>query len=157
MLRRQQGWFWILLTVTGTLFLSHKAELPPTIQTPTIAEFGGVSLKIDVAMTPASREIGLSGRASIPGDYGMLFVFPKDSLYGFWMKNMLVPLDIFWLNSQGQVIFIAHNVSPASYPRVFYPTAPARYVLETVAGFARTHLIVVGTPLLLKDFPIVSK
>jgi hypothetical protein len=45
----------------------------------------------------------------------------------------------------------------SSYPSVFYPTSPALYVLETTAGFASEHNIATGTPLLLKNFPIVSE
>lgn len=120
-----------------------------------IAEFGGVSLRLDYATTSSARERGLGGRASIPDDYGMLFVFPKDALYGFWMKDTLVPLDIFWLDAKGQVVYVAADVATSSYPNVFYPTVPARYVLETVAGFARAHRVKFGTPLLLKSFPSV--
>ena len=87
----------------------------------------------------------------------MLFVFPKDDRYGFWMKDMLIPLDMFWLNAQGHVVYIAENVATSTYPNVFYPTEPARYVLETVAGFARVHNIVIGIPLSLKNFPIVTE
>jgi len=101
--------------------------------------------------------MGLGGRANIPSDYGMLFVFPEDALYGFWMKDMLVSIDIFWLNNKGQVVSIKQNVATSSYPNVFYPTEPARYVLETVAGFARANNIATGTPLLLKNIPIVSE
>lgn len=103
------------------------------------------------------REKGLSGRANIPKDYGMLFVFPEDKKYGFWMKEMLVPIDMFWLDDKGQVVSILQDVATSSYPNVFYPTVPARYVLETVSGFAREHSIATGTPLLLKVFPIVSE
>jgi len=122
-----------------------------------IAEFGGVSLNIDYATTPGTRGRGLGGRTSVPDDYGMLFVFPEDGLYGFWMKDTLVPLDIFWLDSKGQVVSIAQDVATSSYPNVFYPTAPARYVLETATGFARAHSIATDTPLRLKYFPIVSE
>ena len=87
----------------------------------------------------------------------MFFVFQKDGMYGFWMKDMLVPIDIFWLDDKGQVISIAEEVATSSYPNVFYPSAPARYVLETAAGFARTHAIATGTPLYLKNFGGVSK
>lgn len=123
----------------------------------TTGEFGGVSLRIEYATTEAERERGLGGRASIPNDYGMLFVFPKDALYGFWMKDTLIPLDIFWLDSQGHVLSISQNVATSTYPNVFYPSGPARYVLETAAGFARSHGIALGTPLLLKNFTSVSK
>ncbi len=128
----------------------------PSLAQPT-AEFGGVSLKLEYATTEAEKGRGLSGRENIPGDYGMLFVFPKDDYYGFWMNDMLVSIDIFWLNSKGQVVSIEENVAPSSYPDVFYPTEPARYVLETIAGFAREHSIEIGTPLLLKNFPNVTK
>src|SRR3989344_4976196 len=93
------------------------------------AEFGGVSLRIEYATTESVRERGLGGRASIPDNYGMLFVFPKEDSYGFWMKDMLAPIDIFWLNDKGQVVSIAEDVATSSYPSVFYPSAPARYVL----------------------------
>jgi uncharacterized membrane protein (UPF0127 family) len=137
----------------GAVLLVYKTTLP----TESVAQFGGVSLRIEYARTPAERELGLGNRVSVPGDYGMLFVFPKDGFYGFWMKDTLVPLDMFWLDYKGRVISIAQNVATSSYPHVFYPAMPARYVLETVAGFAQEHNIATGTPLLLKDFPIVSK
>jgi uncharacterized membrane protein (UPF0127 family) len=123
----------------------------------TMGEFGGVSLRIDYATTEAAREKGLGGRTNIPNDYGMLFVFPKDEQYGFWMKDMFVPIDIFWLDDKGQVVSIVQNAATSSYPNVFYPIVPARYVLETAAGFASEHNIATGTPLLLKNFPSVSE
>lgn len=122
-----------------------------------LGEFGGVSLRIEYAVTEAQKARGLSGRESIPNNYGMLFVFQKDGSYGFWMKDMLVPIDMFWIDDKGQVVSIAESVATSSYPNVFYPYAPARYVLETVSGFARAHNIATGTPLLLKNFPSVSK
>lgn len=133
------------------------------------ASFGGVSLKIEYATTEAAREKGLGGRASIPSDHGMLFVFPNRDYYGFWMKDTLVPLDIFWLddsagggpasNGKGQLIVVSMSLNRATstYPNVFYPSEPARYVLETAAGFAEAHLIATGTPFLLKNLPNVSK
>ena len=114
-------------------------------------------MRIEYATTIEARERGLSWRESIAPDQAMLFVFPSDDYYGFWMKDTLVPLDIFWLDSQGQVVSIQEEVQPSSYPDVFYPTTPARYVLETAAGFAREHAIATGTPLLLKSPPTVSK
>lgn len=127
-----------------------------TLPTPT-AEFGGVSLRIEYATSTVAQERGLGGRESIPKDYGMLFVFLLDGKYGFWMKDMLVPIDIFWLDDKGQVVSIAEIVATSSYPNVFYPSVPARYVLETVAGFARAHNVATGTLLLLKNSPSISE
>ena len=116
-----------------------------------------MSLRVEYATTTEARELGLGGRTEIPEDYGMLFVFPVDDYYGFWMEDAMVPLDIFWLDAQGQTVFIMADIATSTYPDVFYPTTPARYVLETVAGFAREHDIRVGSKLVLKNFPIVSQ
>ena len=137
--------------LAGAAMIAYRTEAPPT------AEFGGVSLNIEYATTTEAKERGLGGRASIPDNYGMLFIFPKDDYYGFWMKDMLVPIDMFWLDDKGQVVFIAQDVATSSYPNVFYPSMPARYVLETVAGFARTHNIATGTPFTLKNSKSVSE
>ena len=149
-----QRWLLVTVVVGGMALLSYTTVAPSPRQN---AEFGGVSLNIEYATTSAARELGLGGRTSISDKYGMLFVFPKDDFYGFWMKDTLLPLDIFWLDYKGHVVYIASDVATSSYPNVFYSTEPARYVLETIAGFARTHGVTKGTRLLLKNFPIVSE
>lgn len=138
------------------VLLAFRTPFTPVTETLT-ASFGGVSLRLEYATTTVARELGLGGRVSIPDDYGMLFVFPKDDQYGFWMKDTLVPLDMFWLDDKGQVVYMAQDVATSSYPDVFYPTESARYVLETAAGFARAHSVATGTSLLLKNFPTVSQ
>ncbi len=121
------------------------------------ATFGGVSLKLEYATTTPVQERGLGGRSSIPDHYGMLFVFGTASRYGFWMKDMLVPIDIFWLDGSLRVVSVSRDVSPSTYPDVFYPPVPVRFVLETAAGFARANNIATGTPLIWKDVIDVSK
>ncbi len=103
------------------------------------------AMQFEIVTTPAVQERGLGGRASIPHDYGMLFVFPKPGAYGFWMKNMQASIDILWLTDKGEVITIKADVSPATYPEVFYPGAPASFVLETAAGEAARKRWVEGS------------
>ncbi len=143
----------LLVVVAGIIVVAFIYKTSPT----DTGEFGGVSLRIEYAVTDEARARGLSGRASIPGDYGMLFIFDTDGYYGFWMKDMLAPIDIFWLDSKGHVVHIERDVSPSTYPNVFYPSVPARSVLETAAGFAREHGIATGSPLLLKNPKRVSE
>ena len=147
-----------VIVITATAFF-YKTRPSPVLLMPVvpIAEFGGVSLRLEYATTTSARILGLGGRESIPSDYGMLFVFTKDDYYGFWMKGMLVPIDIFWLDIKGHVVSMTLDVSTSTYPNVFYPSAPAWYVLETIAGFARAHRIATGTPLVLKNSPSISK
>jgi uncharacterized membrane protein (UPF0127 family) len=117
----------------------------------------GKPLTIELAKTPSAREEGLSGRSGVPDNYGMLFIFPYPERLSFWMKGMLVPLDIFWLDSKGQVLFLAASVATSSYPAVLYPDVKAQYVLETQAGFGEAHGVAIGTVFELKNIPSVSE
>jgi len=103
------------------------------------------AMKFEVVTSDADQEKGLGGRASIPHDYAMLFVFPTDDTYGFWMKDMLVPIDMIWVSDSHQIVKIDDSVSPDTYPNVFYPPQPVRYVLETRAGEAKLLGWKVGT------------
>ncbi|TSC86424.1 MAG: hypothetical protein G01um10148_410 [Parcubacteria group bacterium Gr01-1014_8] len=108
-------------------------------------QIGGVPVSVTVVDTPEERTQGLSGRAGLAQDEGMLFVFPKDGDHGFWMKDMLFSIDIVWLSAEKKVVYIEEGVSPLSYPRSFKPTAPARYVLELPAGFVKAYTVDVGS------------
>lgn len=119
---------------------------------------GQTEILVEVADTPAARERGLSGRASIEGtslrqgsgaSKGMLFIFDSDDSWGIWMKDMRFPIDIIWADAQGTVLTVLPEVSPDTYPQTFYPAQPARYVLEVPAGFAEAHNIAKGSLLVL--------
>ncbi len=101
----------------------------------------------EVVTDPAAQERGLGGRTDVPADYGMLFVFPQDDTVGFWMKDMLVPIDIIWLSDTGTILGIDADVATSTYPNVFYPPEPVKYVLETRAGNAAAQGWTVGTAL----------
>lgn len=106
---------------------------------------GGVSVLVEIADTPENKQRGLSGRSSLPEGSGMLFIFDTDDEWGIWMKDMLFPIDIIWANTEGRVVGVVENASPDSYPKVFSPSRPARYVLEVPAGFAAEHKIREGS------------
>jgi uncharacterized protein len=149
------GFLAIVVAGAGVVFFYRTPA--PVVEMKSDAEFGGVSLRIEYATTPETRERGFGDRREIPENYGMLFVYPNDDKYGFWMKDMLIPIDIFWLDDKGQVISIAPDVATTTFPNVFYPDAPSRYVLETAAGFAQGHNINIGAMLRLKNLPSVSE
>ena len=66
----------------------------------------GVSANVEIADTPFLRKLGLMNRRSIPESSGMLFVFPNDSILGFWMKNTSIPLSIAYISSNGIIVDI---------------------------------------------------
>ncbi|HFC10970.1 MAG TPA: DUF192 domain-containing protein [Candidatus Kaiserbacteria bacterium] len=92
------------------------------------------SMRFEIATTTSAQERGLGGRINIPNNYGMLFVFKTPKKYGFWMKDMKVPIDIIWLSDKGVILGVEKSVSPKTYPHVFYPPKSVRYVLETRSG-----------------------
>lgn len=98
-----------------------------------------------VAATPAAREKGLGGRAGLEPTQGMLFIFPEDGAYAFWMKDMQFSIDIIWFAADGMVVGMWQNVAPNTYPRAYAPDAPARYVLEVPAGFVASHQVKIGS------------
>lgn len=116
----------------------------PSPQHGSNAELARTPLFLEYAQTKEERERGLSGRASLVPRSGMLLLFATSGFYGIWMKDMQFPLDIIWFDGGKRVIAVEENISPLSYPKVFVPSAPARYVLEVNAGFVAEHRVVVG-------------
>ncbi len=108
--------------------------------------FGKNCFVVEVASTSRDRAQGLMFRSSLPENRGMLFVFPRESHQGFWMKNMKLPLDIIWLDSQKRVVSLTENAQPCleSDCPSFYPEKKIRYVLEISSGMAQKKGISVG-------------
>ncbi len=106
---------------------------------------GASKLILEIADTPPKRSLGLSNRASLSENQGMLFVFDEAKLHGFWMKDMLFPIDIAWLNDKFCIIYLIRKASPSSYPTIYAPGTPARYVIETPAGYFTSHNLSKGS------------
>lgn len=129
-------------SMNSTLHTAQKSFVSVTV--------GSTTLKAEVVDTDASRAQGLSGRTGLLPGEAMLFVFDRSDAWGFWMKDMRFPIDIIWLNGDGTVVTVADDLSPASYPEVFYPAAPAQFVLEVPAGFARAHKVAQGSKVVVQ-------
>lgn len=99
----------------------------------------------EVVDTKSSRELGLSGRKELRINEGMLFVFDVDGRYGFWMKDMLFPIDIAWINQNGIVVKTETNLTPESYPKTFINDSDARYVLELPNGSLERYGVYLGS------------
>ncbi|MDD5347336.1 MAG: DUF192 domain-containing protein [Candidatus Omnitrophica bacterium] len=103
-------------------------------------------IQVERVDTPELRARGLMFRDSLGKDEGMLFVFDEEAIYGFWMKNMKIPLDMIWLDGNKRVVDIKTRVPACStVPCPSYiPRSPALYVLEVNAGFVDSHRIRIG-------------
>ena len=100
---------------------------------------GGAQVFVEIADTSSLREKGLSGHKKLSADQGMLFVFQESQQYGFWMKDMLFPIDIIWFDSNRKIVDVWENATPESYPKIFTPRALSLFVLEVPAGFFAEH------------------
>lgn len=109
------------------------------------------AFRFEVADSEAEHEQGLSGRKEVKPGSGLLFVFDRPDRYGFWMKDMLISIDIIWLADDGTILEIEEGVSPDTYPTPFYPPRPIRYVLETRVGEAKAQGWTVGTRIPLPE------
>lgn len=120
----------ILAIIIGLILLSNaQREIKAVV-------VGGKTFSVEIARTAMDQERGLSLHVPLLDNQGMLFVFESEGMYGFWMKDMLFPLDIIWVDSNLQIVHIEKNLSPDTYPKIFYPGAKSLYVLEIPAGQA---------------------
>jgi len=101
-------------------------------------------VEIELAQTPRERERGLSQREKLAENQGMLFVFDKPDLHSFWTKEMEFPIDIIWIGENRNIVDIARNATPESFPQTFLPKSPALYVLEVNADWTTKNNIMIG-------------
>jgi len=98
----------------------------------------GSILKVAIADSEAEIVQGLSGRANLQDDEGLLFLFQDSNYRTFWMKEMRFNIDMIFI-SDSVIVDIAKNM-PApkiwQWPATYTSTAPADAVLEINAGLS---------------------
>ena len=101
----------------------------------------GVTIQVEVADTDAKRELGLMFRESLAKDRGMLFIFDRQAIYRFWMKNCRIALDMIWLDQNKRIVSFTSNAPPCTGDPcpTYQSDEKALYVIETVAGFSNEH------------------
>lgn len=136
----------LIVALASGYFLKNRLESTAVraIEPQTIFVETEQGFEFEIVASAEARIRGLSGRAEVPANYGMLFVFPEANRHGFWMKDMLVPIDIIWLADDGTIIGIDAHISPDTYPTAFYAPQPVTRVLEVGAGEAEAQGWVVG-------------
>ena len=80
---------------------------PPALWVP----LGGESFRLELALDPETRQLGLSGRARIAPTEGMLFVFPAPRPLAMVMRDCPVPIDVAFLDASGVVVAV-HEMRP---------------------------------------------
>lgn len=133
----------LLLTIA---VLHHGVEAPAasTLQRGEVVIDGRIKIGVEVARSPQAQAKGLGARLSLKKGRGMIFPYDAPAHRAFWMKGMLISLDILWIVG-GKIVAIETNI-PSPSPK----TAPAIYshladlVLEVQAGYVEEMGIRVG-------------
>ena len=115
----------------------------------------GRAYRVEIAASPDSRAQGLMFRESLADGRGMLFLFPKPSVEGFWMKNCNFPIDIVWMDPSRKVIFVSAHTPPCKEDPcpTYGPKTESLYVVEIPDGAAAKEKAVVGSTLTFANVP----
>lgn len=130
--------FWVLLL---PLLLFACGSSPQVIIT--TKEGKKFTVRVEVADTPAKRELGLQYRRGLGDDQGMLFLFPTAAVQSFWMKNTPISLDMIFIGSDLKIVGIIHQTVPFSTNSLSV-SAPSQFVLEIKGGLSQRSGIEVG-------------
>ncbi|HEY7322363.1 MAG TPA: DUF192 domain-containing protein [Candidatus Binatia bacterium] len=132
----------LFLALFATLLEASACQAQPqvTIATPEGREF---TFQVEVADTPAKRELGLQYRRDLAADRGMIFLFPVESAHAFWMKNTPIPLDMIFIAKDRKIVGIVEQAAPFSTESRSVAGA-SQFVLEINGGLAKRYGIKAG-------------
>ena len=87
--------------------------------------------QIELATTVAQRRLGLMHRSRLGPRQGMLLVYPQAGDHRIWMKNMLIPLRVYWIDASSVVIGVQRLEPCSAEPCPVYAVAgDSQYILE---------------------------
>ena len=144
--------FFSLITILLLLtpFLSCKTKKLPVKDIKIVRQNGTEFIvKAEIAEKPEDRNHGFMERKDIPDGTGMLFVFERDQILSFWMKNTPHPLSIAYIDSKGKIRNI-YDMTPYSLSSIV-STVSVRYALEVPQGWYKKNGITEGDTVLIPE------
>lgn len=142
--------FFSLITILLLLtpLLSCKSKKLPVKDIKIIRQDGTEFIvAAEIAEKTEDRNHGFMERKNIPDGTGMLFVFEKDQILSFWMKNTPHPLSIAYIDSKGKIRNI-YDMTPYSLSSII-STVSVRYALEVPQGWYKKNGITEGDTVLI--------
>ena len=134
--------FIILFALIASVASCKTKKLPVKDLTITRADGTTIIVKAEIAEKEEDRNHGFMERKKIPDGTGMLFIFDRDQILSFWMKNTPHPLSIAYLDSRGKIRNI-YDMTPFSLTPI-KSTSSCRYALEVPQGWFRDNNIKTG-------------
>ena len=130
---------------------------------------GGETFKLELALDPAARQRGLSGRGEIPRNGGMLFVLPRPGPLAMVMRDCPAPIDVAFLDARGRVVTVHEMaVEPPRAPGETsfayesrlpqYPSdAAVSFAIETAGGRLRELGVAAGAQVRLDAPALIAR
>lgn len=149
MIKLKKILLFIIILISATFLFARAKKLP--VKNISISKSDGtiVNVSSEIAKTESERNHGFMERKKIPDGTGMIFIFEKDQILSFWMKNTPHPLSIAYIDSNGKIRDI-FDMTPFSLSPVI-STVSVRYALEVPQGWYKKNGITPGDTISL-DF-----
>ena len=107
--------------LTGEALAARKIELL----------IGGAVYQVEIAASSQQRRKGLMHRPYLSPSQGMLLLYPEAGDHRIWMKNMLIPLRVYWIDKDFTVIDMQRVEPCSTTPCAIYSVdRDSRYILE---------------------------
>lgn len=90
-------------------------------------EIGDKEYNVEVARTEEEKIKGLQEKESLGENEGMLFIYDEPQELAFWMKDNAIPLDIVFIDEDGEVISVQQG---QPYDETLLEEDGVMYVLE---------------------------
>ncbi len=136
MSRMLRHMLWTLAIVAANVWSGVAAAECPDDEVTLRGPWGQARFGVELAVSAQERARGLMHRESLPQSQGMLFVYPRPTPVGFWMKNTLIPLDMIFLDEAGRVVKVHHEAQPHD-ETVIRGGGEVKAVLEINGGLAK--------------------
>lgn len=129
---------WIFVIVILILFLLIFIRKPNQVC------FNENCFNVDIVSTIEEKQKGLMFVEKLDENKGMLFLYKNEDEKYFWMKNMLIDIDIIGLDKDKNVVDILKNV-PICYDNCsIYKIKNSKYILEINSGLIEKYNIKIG-------------
>lgn len=149
-----RGFLWLIFALLILVLLGlgggimMLASINMSHMQPNQVSLGNTTITVAVADTPLLRAKGLGGKTVLSDSEGMIFPLDAPEEQVFWMKGMLIPIDIIWVR-HGTIVGIEKSVVPepdvADADLKRYPSPiEVDAVIEVAAGFSERHRVSVG-------------
>ncbi len=112
----------------------------------------GTKVALEVAKDRETLSKGLMFRDSLAPNTGMLFIFEREGMYSFWMKNTRIPLSIAFINSQGRIVGL-DEMQPYDTVTMHMPFEPYIFAIEMDSGWFPQKGVKQGDTLTMPQLP----